>query len=544
MESGWKEHIPLYLLTDSYCQSREASARHDASIQIKGNKLVTSSAGVLPTDRDETALDIREWSQAWRRLIRLIREYFSNAYAEEWNTHFNRIFNHHDRDREWPAMIRYCIAVRMRAVESSIDPEVWHHPTYDRILHELRYPSSASIMSMQPQAPIQPQVKSAASSANGSGPPPSYRSSTKSNHQPHTPSNHKHKPADKQAKCFRCGIPGHKPRNCANDFQANGKIVIVRNIPGTRNWQIDGAGFCYNYNTTSGCAIILCPNPPPTSAPYAAALPTGPNSAQADPRRVVTALLPDAWESLLRDLGLGEEFADVPVGLRAGFRIGAAGPVTHTLIHKNHNSALSHPDAVTNHIHTEHAAGRYSGPFDRDSLEALIGPFQTAPLGVVDKPSSPGKFRIIQDFSFPRDHSFTSLNSQINPDEFTCSWGFFADVMAAVANAPPGSIAATLDVDAAYRQMPVHIMDQPHTVIAWDGEFWVDHCVPFGAASSNGIFGRCGDAMALVYSCLGFGMVFKWVDDFLFLHYPATRFSPSKHSTFGNLDAIYEIAKS
>lgn len=283
---------------------------------------------------------------------------------------------------------------------------------------------------------------------------------------------------------------------------------------------------------------------PPTSAPCAVVPPTGPSSAQADPRRVITALLPDEWESVLRELGLWEEFADVPAGLRAGFRIGAAGPVQHTLIHKNHNSALSHPGAVAEHIRTEHAAGRYSGPFDRLSLEALIGPFQTAPLGVVDKASSPGKFRVIQDFSFPRDHSLTSLNSQINPDDFTCTWGFFADVMTAVANAPPGSIAATLDVDAAYRQMPVHILDQPHTVVYWDDAYWVDHCVPFGAASSNGIFGRCGDAMALIYARLGFGLIFKWVDDFLFIQHPTTRFSPSEYSTFGELDAIYAVAQS
>lgn len=266
------------------------------------------------------------------------------------------------------------------------------------------------------------------------------------------------------------------------------------------------------------------------------------STARADPRKVITALLPDAWESTLRELGLLEDFADVPICLRAGFSIGAAGPITHTLVHKNHNSSLSHPNAVRAHIDNECAAGRYSGPFTKEDLESLIGPFQTAPLGVVDKASSPGKFRVIQDFSFPRDNSNRSLNSQINADDFTCTWGFFHDVARAVAKAPPGSIAATLDVDAAYRQMPIRPSDQPHIVVFWDGQFWVDHCVPFGATSSNGIFGRCGDAMALIYIRLGFGLVFKWVDDFLFIQYPPSHFSPSEAQPFGDLQAIYQVA--
>ncbi|QRW12386.1 Reverse transcriptase domain protein [Ceratobasidium sp. AG-Ba] len=188
------------------------------------------------------------------------------------------------------------------------------------------------------------------------------------------------------------------------------------------------------------------------------------------------------------------------------------------------------------------AAGRYTGPFDRNTLERLIGPFQTAPLGVVDKPSSPGKFRIIQDFSYPRDVAGDSLNSQIDPEQFGCEWGFFKHVINSVLDSPPGTIAATFDVDAAYRQMPVHPEDQPHIVVHWENQFWVDHNVPFGAASSNGIFGRCGDAIRAIYTRLGFGTIHKWVDAFLFIQHPPGRFSPSEPNTFGDIQAIYNIA--
>ncbi|KAF8593610.1 hypothetical protein BDV93DRAFT_460731, partial [Ceratobasidium sp. AG-I] len=48
-------------------------------------------------------------------------------------------------------------------------------------------------------------------------------------------------------------------------------------------------------------------------------------------------------------------------------------------------------------------------------------------------------------------------------------------------------------------------------------QFWIDHCLPFGATSSSGVFGRIGDAMAIIYFMLGFGIIHKWVDDFLFI---------------------------
>jgi hypothetical protein len=282
---------------------------------------------------------------------------------------------------------------------------------------------------------------------------------------------------------------------------------------------------------------------PHTSARFATQPTTAPKPAGPDPRKVNCLLLPDNWETELRALSIIEEFKDILPGLREGFRIGAHGAVTTTYTPPNHKSALVKPLIIQKHIDTEVAAGRYTGPFTRDTLQQLIGPFRTAPLGIVDKASSPGNFRVIQDFSYPRDSPLgTSLNSQINLDNFSCTWGFFADVAKAVSLAPPGSMAATFDVDAAYRQMPVHPHDQAHIIVGWNDLFWVDHRIPFGAASSNGIFGRCGDAIARIYSLLGYGDIFKWVDDFLFIQSPPARFTPSFTPPLFSESAIYEVA--
>lgn len=258
--------------------------------------------------------------------------------------------------------------------------------------------------------------------------------------------------------------------------------------------------------------------------------------------RIHTELIPEQWESTLRELGLWDQFSDVPDGLRFGFRIGTKQSITNTFIPKNHNSALAQPQVIENHINEELAAGRYSGPYTRETLEQAMGPFRCAPLGVVSKASDPGKFRVIQDFSYPRDNSLSSLNSQINSEDFGCVWGCYPDVAAAVAAAHLEAKAATCDVRTAYRQVPTAPEDRAHLVVHWEGKFYIDGNVPFGAASSNGLFARVGDAAAVIYERLGFGKIFKWVDDFLFIQDPLdARYSPGPSAPKFSVQAIYEV---
>jgi hypothetical protein len=120
-----------------------------------------------------------------------------------------------------------------------------------------------------------------------------------------------------------------------------------------------------------------------------------------NPQKIVTPLCAEAWEDELQILGLLDKFSDIPTSLHSGFCLGTSGPITSTYIPNNHTSAISHPDAILDHINTELNTGHYSSPFSKSTLFNLIGPFRMAPLGVVDKSLSPSKFRIIQDFFVP-----------------------------------------------------------------------------------------------------------------------------------------------
>ena len=187
---------------------------------------------------------------------------------------------------------------------------------------------------------------------------------------------------------------------------------------------------------------------------------------------VNTPFIPDQWERMLNNISPFNRFTDVPISLRSGFDMGVHSPPTFTYTPPNHNSALSHPSHVLSHIHKELSLRRYSGPFSRSRLELLIGPFRTSPLGTVPKSHDSTERRVVQDLSFPRnDPSHTSVNSQIDINDFRCDWGTFNDIRTIVIDAPPNTEAATLDVDSAFRCCPILPSQQSSFVIHWNNSF-------------------------------------------------------------------------
>lgn len=253
-----------------------------------------------------------------------------------------------------------------------------------------------------------------------------------------------------------------------------------------------------------------------------------------------TPLLHNTWSLLLTQLRILEDFSDIPMGLKNGFKTGITSTITSTYIPDNHASALRNPQVIINHIQLELSLGRYSGPYFPFQLQKLIGHFRTAPLGVVPK-SQTDKFRIIQDLSFPRDDLFLkSVNFEINSQDFPCEWSGFPQCFFIVAHAPPATEAAVFDVDAAYRNIPVHPDDQRHYCVMWDNLVYIDHCVAFGASSSAGLFGRVADAFVAIITEYGVDNTLKWVDDIVTIRYPHPTTTSLPYTFDANL--IFDIA--
>jgi hypothetical protein len=236
---------------------------------------------------------------------------------------------------------------------------------------------------------------------------------------------------------------------------------------------------------------------------------------------IITPFIPDQWEILLNEITPFNSFADVPISMRSGFDMGVYSPPLHTYTPPNHNSSVLYPDHVLSHISNELSLRRYSGPFSRSRLEFLIGPFRSSPLGTIPKTFGSLERRIVQDLSFPRDDpNIPSVNSQIDIENFRCDWGTFNDVRSIVIDAPDGTEAATLDVDAAFRCCPILPSQQRNFIVRWNDSYFIDHNVPFGGTSSGGVFGRVADAKSAILKSKDLGPSKNWVDDFVFFRFP------------------------
>lgn len=88
-----------------------------------------------------------------------------------------------------------------------------------------------------------------------------------------------------------------------------------------------------------------------------------------------------------------------------------------------------------------------------------------------------------------------------------------------VASAPPGTQAATLDIEAAYRTVPVWPQHKRFLVVEVDGEFYIDHVFPFGLATAGGVQGHVADASVDILHSLELGPIKKWVDDHTFFRF-------------------------
>jgi hypothetical protein len=229
---------------------------------------------------------------------------------------------------------------------------------------------------------------------------------------------------------------------------------------------------------------------------------------------IVTPLRWWSWEAALAEAGLLSDFADVPLGIRFGFRLGISSSIASVFSPVNHKSALDNSVFISAQIEKEVACSHYSPPLPPDVFLALYGPYRTSPLRVVTNPNS-NKQHLIQDHSFPHNNpSLMSINSEIDSSLFRCNWGSFVDCFTAVLDAPPGTEVAVFDVDAAHQRMPTAPEDRLHVCISWDGKVSVDHCCCFGCASSSGIFGRVADASKAIFLFKGVDGILKWADDY------------------------------
>ena len=144
-------------------------------------------------------------------------------------------------------------------------------------------------------------------------------------------------------------------------------------------------------------------------------------------------------------------------------------------------------------IQTEIRRGHTSGPFSYPPFPIT----HISPLGAVPKPD--GTVCLILDLSSPRGCSF---NEGISKEDYFVEYIKFDDALSLVREAGRGCSMAKIDIQHAFRIMPVHPDDWHKLCFLLDGYFFVGTRLSFGSRSSPHIFNTFARFLAWFLSAI------------------------------------------
>ena len=152
--------------------------------------------------------------------------------------------------------------------------------------------------------------------------------------------------------------------------------------------------------------------------------------------------------------------------------------------------------------------GKKAGPFDSPPFPI----FNVSPIGCVPKKDS-DKIRVIHHLSYP--FKGDSINESVVEEYLPLSR--FADAAEAVRRLGRGCFLIKLDVEAAYKQVPVRREDWPLLGFRWQGKYYYERVLPFGLKSSCRLWDWYAAALHYFFQQRGIDVVIHYIDDFLFV---------------------------
>lgn len=155
------------------------------------------------------------------------------------------------------------------------------------------------------------------------------------------------------------------------------------------------------------------------------------------------------------------------------------------------------------------------GPFD---LQQLTVPLHINWFRVIPKGCNTGKRRLITNLSYPPGHR---VNDGIDPSLCSLTYTTVEEVTQLITQFHSGALLAKIDIDSAYRLIPVHLQDRCLQAMQWRGKAYVDPMLPFGLRSAPKIFNALADALNwhLLHQC-GIHGVKHYLDDFIIVAPP------------------------
>lgn len=201
-------------------------------------------------------------------------------------------------------------------------------------------------------------------------------------------------------------------------------------------------------------------------------------------------------------------------GIREGFRIGFKHSSPLKSAQANMKSASEHPEIISEYLAKECQLGRMLGPFTQATE---LPQLQVNRFGVIPKGHNTGKFRLITDLSFPPGQS---VNDGIDPNICSLAYTTVEEVAACAASFGKGALLAKVDIESAYRLIPVHPQDRVLQGMQWNGMIYVDPMLPFGLRSAPKIFNAVAEALHWHLLQSGISHLYHYLDDYIMVAPP------------------------
>lgn len=222
---------------------------------------------------------------------------------------------------------------------------------------------------------------------------------------------------------------------------------------------------------------------------------------------VQSNLNPAAWQHYLR--GYPEPVLPMTLNqiMMSGANLGYSGTRVGCQECPNLPSALTHASAISLDIAKQLTSGRTNGPFASPPLDN----FRCSPLGAVTRKRS-SKVRRIHHLSWPQG---SSVNDGILEAEGTIAYDSFARAVDDLIKSGPGSLFVKLDLEQAFRQIPVRADDWHLLGFKWDGQYYFDTVLAFGLHSAPYIFNLFAEALHWILQRHLPARIRHYLDDFL-----------------------------
>ena len=185
---------------------------------------------------------------------------------------------------------------------------------------------------------------------------------------------------------------------------------------------------------------------------------------------VVTPLKWRVWDRRL-SLHSDQQFHQYIVnGIREGFRVGIDYRRPLKSADRNMASVSHFPQAIRDYLAEECAMGRVLGPFPICTMHGA----HISRFGLIPK-KSPGKWRLIVDLSSPEGFS---VNDGVYSHLCSVNYVSVDDALREVSRLGAGSLLAKVDIQKAYRNIPMHPGDRLLLGMTWEGSLFIDANLP------------------------------------------------------------------